>query len=180
MTGDGFGQLVINKLANLHKDSITADQYKSGLFTVDKYKEMGITAHDYAWNGYYLLFTGAVPKETLEEKIREMQKTMANMQQEIDQLKNDSVESTVIADMKADITQQKKTAEAQQNMLISVSARVQQQSKAIMEINTDLDDIDSNITTLDNKTADNAAKISGVTQGLESIHINYTKNEQEG
>lgn len=72
-------QKVINDLADLHKDGINVDQYKSANLTVDQYKEKNIGAHDYAWNGYYLIFTDAVPKETLEEMVRELQKTVAGL-----------------------------------------------------------------------------------------------------
>lgn len=166
---------VVYDLATLHMNPITADQYNELLLTVDVYNEKQITAHDYLWNGYFILYTGAVPKPTLQEQIQELQNALAESVQRIQNLENGSTESPSISEMKREIAQQradfnrqietqKSTDDAQDNG-ITINARA---------IQKNADDIKNVLTvTIPDEIEGLQTQISEINSGLESINIRW-------
>lgn len=171
---------IVYDLARLHMYGITADQYRDALLTVDQYKTKTITAHDYAWDGYYLIYTDAVPKETLEEEIAELQTALASLTQRVIVLENDATPSEIIKNMQDQITLTSKTLTTFQN-----TQRVKDQAQdTATEINrNDIDHLNDVVIpdaihglqdTFNTETAALQTQITGITSGLQSIHINYT------
>lgn len=171
---------VVYQLARLHMYGITANQYRDALLTVDEYKSKQITAHDYAWNGYYLIYTDAVPKETLEEQIHELQTALAALTQRVIALENGATPSETIKKMQDDIVLTAKTLTTFQNTQKLVD---QKQDNDISVNRTDIDHLNDVVIpeaisglqdTFATTTNGLQTQITGIKAGLESIHINYT------
>lgn len=170
---------VVYNLARLHMYGITANQYRDALLTVDEYKNKKITAHDYAWDGYYLVYTDAVPKETLEEEIAELQTAVAALTQRVIALENEATPSEIIKNMQDQITVTSKTLTTFQN---TQRVKDQTQDTAIEVNRNDIDHLNDVVIpdaihglqdTFNTETASLQTQITGITSGLQSIHINY-------
>lgn len=169
---------VVYELAQLHMDGITADQYREALLTADAYRDKQISAYDYAWNGFYLIYTDAVPKETLQEQVAELQKALAEAVQRIQALENESTPSSTIADMKTDIQKNRNDisdvrsfAEQTENEVKQVERNMQQMSGNLSQhFQNEIDGLNSTLSTVD---AGLQSQIASVKNGLDSIHIHY-------
>ena len=42
---------VINQLANLHRNALTASEYDVKGLSADRYDSLGVSAYEYDWNG---------------------------------------------------------------------------------------------------------------------------------
>ena len=169
---------VVYELAQLHMDGITADQYREALLTVDTYKEKEITAHDYAWNGFYLIYTDAVPKETLQEQVAELQSALAEAIKRIQNLENGATESPSISTMKRDIQINRNNiadvrsfAEQTENEVKTVERNMQQMAGNLAQhFQNEIDGLNDTLSTVD---AGLQTQITSVKNGLDSIHIHY-------
>lgn len=161
--------IVIDRLAELHMDGITADQYNILAITVDEYAGKMITAYNYAWNGYYILNTGATPKPVLEEQIRELQVQLADAIQRIQDLENETGgESATIVNIKNDIAQNTKDININTGEIAAVKENLNNlESVTIPEEIQGLQD------TFNTTTSGLQTQITEISSGLQSIHINW-------
>lgn len=160
---------IVYQLARLHMYGITADQYLAATLTADAYKEKQITAHDYAWNGYYLIYTDATPLPTLEEQLHEAEEQIAALTQRVIQLEQGAVPSTVIKQMQDDIN-------ATKSNLSDLETKQTETDNEIVDIKdnvipTEIDSLHSTLNTVDQGLQ---TQITQIDSGLKSIHINYT------
>lgn len=173
---------IVYQLARLHMRGITAQQYQDALLTADAYKAKEITAHDYAWNGYYLIYTDATPVLTLEEQIAELQTALAGVSQRVTQLESGATEPAYIKQMQDDINAQKKKNDEQDTEIQGNADNITQLEGAVNTINTttipdldkkvegEVDALHDMLTTVDQGLQ---TQITAITSGLSSININY-------
>lgn len=170
---------VVYELATLHMDGITADQYQNLALTADQYKEKEITAHDYAWNGYFILVTGAKPKETLQEEIEELQQLVASLTQRVVALENGATPSREIAAMKLNIQQNAYAITQAEN---EIHQNAEDQHDVNVQFQNDIDYINNTMIpnaveglhdTLSTVDSSLQTQITGIADGLQSIHIKY-------
>lgn len=172
-------QNVLYDLAQLHMDGITADQYNELVMTVDAYAEKQITAYDYAWNGFFILYTGAVPKETLQEQIQELQTALAEAVQRIQNLENGATESPTISTMKAEIAKQRADFNdqivQQEKVDIYQNKKIETNKSDIAHMNDTVipDAINGLHDTMSTAIGGVQTQVTEINSGLASININW-------
>lgn len=174
---------VVDDLADLHKDGITVDQYLQANLTVDDYAAKQIGAHDYAWNGYYLINTDAIPKETLEEQVRELQRIVAEWgasnvtQEEFDSLKQTvSDNGNKLLAAERDITDIQSNVSDLQNDVNDNMADISALQLAVSGVRETLTTIESDMETLETKIED---EINGLNVTLTTVDQSLQKQIDE-
>lgn len=178
---------IVYQLARLHMHGITTDQYRDALLTADQYKAKNITAHDYAWNGYYLIYTDATPLPTLEEQIAETQNQIAALSARVSVLENGATPSDQIKAMQDAIVKntndliaykedQGKRDDTQESAISANASRVEAAHIRIDNLRDtyipdEINGLNDTLTTVDQGLQ---KQITAMDNGLQSIHINYT------
>lgn len=173
---------VVYSLARLHMRGITAEQYQNALLTADAYKAKNIGAHDYAWNGYYLIYTDATPVPTLEEQIGQLQVALAGVAERVTALESGATEPSYIKQMQDDINAGKKKNDEQDVEIASNTTNISNVADAVNTINEttipaldtkiegEIDSLHEMLTTVDQGLQ---TQISTIQTGLTNININY-------
>lgn len=168
-------QKVTYQLAQLHMRGITAEQYKDALLTADAYKAKEITAHDYAWNGYFLIYTDAKPVPTLEEMIAECETAIAALAQRVTALESGATEPAYIKQMQDDINNTKKKDGEQDIEITAITNNLNTLNTVTIptldtKLEDEIDSLNKMLTTVDQGLQ---TQISEVVTGLTNININY-------
>lgn len=170
---------IVYELARLHMRGITAAQYRDALVKAQTYHDMQISAHDYAWNGYYIINTGAIPPDTLEEMVRQMQLLIGALENRVKVLENEAVPSETLAYIQNKIVEQRKDftqftkdqadTDAAQDQEIQTNARDIEHLEDV----TIPEAIEGLNNTFGTVTTGLQKQVTEITSGLQSIHINY-------